>query len=239
MPEALTDQTVKAVYDKTTTDKINALLPEEDKSYKKGTYYGRDTDKKNIVRVDINKDGVSCAVSVVKGDDKHKEECKKLADGSLTADKLDDGSFKEAEGNALVSGTAYKVKLAKGRTNVGKYSVKVTLAGKKYTGSKTLTFTIAPRRTSISKVSGVSKGFTVKWSKRTTQTTGYQVQYATNKSFHKAKLATVKSNKITSATVKKLSADKKYYVRIRTYKTVDGKKYNSDWSTAKTVNTKK
>lgn len=102
MPEALTDQTVKAVYDKTTTDKINALLPEEDKSYKKGTYYGRDTDKKNIVHVDINKDGVISAVSGVKGDDKHKEECKKLADGSLTADKLDDGSFKDAEGNALV-----------------------------------------------------------------------------------------------------------------------------------------
>ena len=126
-------------------------------------------------------------------------------------------------------GIEYTVKLAKGRTNVGKYSAKVTPAGKKYTGSRNLTFTIAPRRTSISKVSGVSKGFTVKWSKRTTQTTGYQVQYATNKNFHKAKLATVKSNKTTSATVKKLSADK----------TVDGKKYNSDWSTAKTVNTKK
>lgn len=146
---------------------------------------------------------------------------------------------KDAEGNALVSGTDYKVTLAKGRTNVGKYSVKVTLAGKKYTGSKTLKFTIAPRGTSISKVSGVSKGFTVKWSKRTAQTTGYQVQYATNKSFSKAKLSTVKSNKTTSATVKKLSANKKYYVRVRTYKTVNGSKYYSAWSTAKTVNTKK
>lgn len=146
---------------------------------------------------------------------------------------------KDAEGTALVSGTDYTAKLAKGRTNVGKYSVKVTLAGKKYSGSKTLTFIISPRSTSISKASGVSKGITVSWSKRAAQTTGYQVQYATSKSFRNAARTTIKSNKTTSATLKKLKANKKYYVRVRTYKTVEGKKYYSDWSKTKTVTTKK
>ena len=49
----------------------------------------------------------------------------------------------------------------------------------------------------------------------------------------------VKKNKITSSTIKKLKAKKKYYVRIRTYKTVNGKKIYSDWSKSKKVTTKK
>ena len=38
--------------------------------------------------------------------------------------------------------------------------------------------------------------------------------------------------------VKKLKAKKKYFVRIRTYKTVNGKKVYSSWSKSKTVKTK-
>jgi hypothetical protein len=45
--------------------------------------------------------------------------------------------------------------------------------------------------------------------------------------------------KVSSAkTISKLSAKKTYYVRIRTYKTVSGKKYYSDWSKALPVKTK-
>lgn len=146
---------------------------------------------------------------------------------------------KDSEGTKLVSGTDYTVKLSKGRKNVGKYTAKITLKGEKYSGSKTLTFTIAPRRTAIAKLTASSKGFTVRWSKRTTQTTGYQVQYATGKRFKNAKTTTIKSNKTTSATIKKLKAKKKYYVHVRTYKTVNGTRYYSDWSKAKTITTRK
>ena len=38
--------------------------------------------------------------------------------------------------------------------------------------------------------------------------------------------------------IKKLKAKKKYYVQVRTYKTVSGKKYYSKWSKKKTVKTK-
>jgi len=48
----------------------------------------------------------------------------------------------------------------------------------------------------------------------------------------------VKKNKTTSSTVKKLKAKKKYYVRIRTYKKVNGKTYYSGWSKVKNVKTK-
>lgn len=65
-----------------------------------------------------------------------------------------------------------------------------------------------------------------------------KVQYSKSKSFKKAKTSTVSSYKTTSKTVKKLSAKKKYYVRVRVYKKVSGKKYYSSWSKVKSVKTK-
>ena len=94
-------------------------------------------------------------------------------------------------------------------------------------------------------MSAAKKGFTVKYKKQATQTTGYQIQYATDKNFKKnKKTVTVKKNKTTSVKVKKLKAKKKYYVRVHTYKNVkdaDGnaKKLYSSWSKTKTVKTKK
>ena len=106
------------------------------------------------------------------------------------------------------------------------------------------TFTIKPKGTSVSKVKAAKKGFKVTWKKQATQTTGYEVQYSTASNFKKGnKTVTVSKNKTTSKSVSKLSAKKKYYVRVRTYKTVkvNGKnvKLYSGWSKAKSVTTKK
>ncbi|MGN0527987.1 MAG: fibronectin type III domain-containing protein, partial [Eubacterium sp.] len=103
----------------------------------------------------------------------------------------------------------------------------------------TLYFTIKPKATSISSVSAGSKKFTVKWKKQSTQVTGYQIQYSTSSKFTSPKYVTVSSNKTTSKTISKLKSKKKYYVRVRTYKTVSGTKYYSSWSKAKSVTTKK
>ena len=71
------------------------------------------------------------------------------------------------------------------------------------------------------------------------QSTGYQVTYAINSKFTSGKkTVTVSSSKTTSKKITKLKAKKKYYVRVRTYKTVSGTKYYSDWSKTKTVKTK-
>ena len=146
-------------------------------------------------------------------------------------------------GKTLVKNTDYTVSYAKGRKYVGKYAVKITFKGK-YSGTKTLYFTIKPKATSISSLTAGSKKFTVKWKKQATQTTGYQVQVATNKKFKKnKKTVTIKKQKTTKTTVKKLKAKKKYYVRVCTYKTVkiNGKSIRiySGWSKTKTVTTKK
>ena len=55
-----------------------------------------------------------------------------------------------------------------------------------------------------------------------------------NSSMKKAKTLTVKDS-ATRATLKELVSKKKYYVRIRTYKVVSGKKYYSKWSSKKSV----
>ena len=149
---------------------------------------------------------------------------------------------KDRTGKTLVKNTDYTVSYAKGRKYVGKYAVKITFKGK-YSGAKTLYFTIKPKATSISSLTAGSKKFTVKWKKQATQTTGYQVQYSASSKFSKAKTVTVGKNTTVSKKISKLSGKKKYYVRVRTYKTVkiNGKSIRiySGWSKAKTVTTKK
>ena len=149
---------------------------------------------------------------------------------------------KDRTGKTLVKNTDYTVSYAKGRKYVGKYAVKITFKGK-YSGTKTLYFTIKPKATSISSLKAGSKKFTVKWKKQATQTTGYQVQYSASSKFSKAKTVTVGKNTAVSKKISKLSGKKKYYVRVRTYKTVkiNGKSIRiySGWSKAKTVTTKK
>lgn len=95
-----------------------------------------------------------------------------------------------------------------------------------------------PSATQITSIKAVDNGFKVKWKKKSV--TGYQVQYSTSKKFAKkgTKVLKVNKAKTTSKTVKKLKAKKKYYVRVRTYKTVKKKNYYSKWSANYSVTTK-
>jgi hypothetical protein len=73
----------------------------------------------------------------------------------------------------------------------------------------------------------------------TSYITGYEIQYSTSSTFasgNKTVVVTGYSN--VSKKITKLIAKKKYYVRIRTYKTVSGVKYYSNWSAKKYVTTK-
>ena len=85
--------------------------------------------------------------------------------------------------------------------------------------------------TTITSVKAQSKAFTVKWKKKS-NITGYQIQYSTNSKFKKGnKSIKIKNAKTRSKKITKLKSNKKYYVRIRTYK---GKKY-SKWSKVKSA----
>ena len=144
----------------------------------------------------------------------------------------------DAKGNKLVKDTDYTVTYSSGRKAVGEY--KVTVKGKgEYSFTKTLTFKINPPKTGISSLTAKTKSFVAKWSKKTSQVAGYQLQYSTTADFSKGvETITVKDNTATSKTVKGLKAKKTYYVRVRTYKKVDSKNFYSAWSSVKTVKTK-
>ena len=145
-------------------------------------------------------------------------------------------SVKDASGKKIASSN-YKVTYASGCKNVGSYTVKITFRGN-YTGTIYQKFTINPKGSTISSLSARSGAFTVKWKKKSVQTTGYQIQYSVRSSFKNAKTVTVSSAKTVSRTISRLGKKKKYYVRIRTYKTSGKTKYYSAWSKAKSVKTK-
>ena len=120
--------------------------------------------------------------------------------------------------------------------NPGKANVTITgAAGTRYAAaSKTVTITVIPAKTSLRSVkSKTAKQATVTW-KKAKSISGYQISYSQNSSMKKAKTLTVKDS-ATRATLKELVSKKKYYVRIRTYKVVSGKKYYSKWSSKKSV----
>ena len=142
------------------------------------------------------------------------------------------------DGKTLSFGTSYLVSY-ENNTNVGTATMIFTGRGI-YEGTIEKTFKINPRPTEIKSIMKRSKGFTVKWKKRTLQNTGYQLQYATDKSFTKnEKTLTFKNNTTTSKKVTGLKGGKKYYYRVRCYKTVNGMKYWSKWTPRKYVITGK
>ena len=145
----------------------------------------------------------------------------------------------DADGNEISSTVKFDQKTRKA---VGKYTAKITLTGENYSGTKTVSFVINPAGKSLSKVTAGKKAFTAKWSKPSStikrQMTGYELQYSTSSNMAKAKKVTVKGTSATSKTIKKLKSKKTYYVQLRTYKTVKGKKYYSDWSKTKKVKVK-
>lgn len=94
-----------------------------------------------------------------------------------------------------------------------------------------------PAKTKVQKISTGKKSFTVQW-KKISNISAYQVQIATNKKFTKNKKTFKVSKKSTKVKIKNLKAKKKYYVRVRSYKTINGKRNYSKWSAIKTVKTK-
>ena len=139
--------------------------------------------------------------------------------------------------NGKISSSNYTVSYSNNK-NVGKATVTIKFKGSKYSGSLKTTFVINPKETSVSKLTATKKGFKATIKKKSTQTTGYQIQYSTSKKFKSSSKITISSYKTTSRTIKGLKSKKTYYVRVRTYKTVKGKKYYSDWSKIKSVKTK-
>lgn len=153
-----------------------------------------------------------------------------------------DGKFKTPSVTVKLGSTALRkgidyVVSYRNNKNAGKATVVITGKGL-YAGTITRTFVINPAKQEIQKLTAKSKGFYIDYAAKG-HATGYEIQYATNSSFSGAKKTVITSNKTDKVTVSKLSGNKKYYVRVRTYTTVNGIKYYGAWSAVKTVTTKK
>lgn len=138
-------------------------------------------------------------------------------------------------GKTLKKGRDYKVSYTNNK-KIGKATIKIT-GMNQYKGTIKKTFKIVPKKTVISRVtSPKSRTMSLIW-KKDVQATGYQIQYAKNSKFTVGKKsitvtkknAVVKKSTVTKK-ILKLTKNKKYYVRIRAYKKVNGKKYYSAWS---------
>ena len=92
----------------------------------------------------------------------------------------------------------------------------------------------------LNSVSSVKKKHSIiaKWNKKS-HASGYQIYYSRNKNFKKtvAKVL-VSGGKITSYKGKNFTKGKTYYVKVRAYKNVDGKRVYGKWSVVKRVKCK-
>ena len=150
-------------------------------------------------------------------------------DGSLT--------YKSSDNKVATISSSGKVTIK----STGKVTIAITAAETANYAQKVVnvTITVKPKKATLSSVKSSSKAkATVAW-KRDSKANGYQIQYSTSSSFKNGnKTKVITKNSTLKTTLSKLQKGKKYYVRIRSYKTIDGQKVYGAWSTKKTVKIK-
>ncbi len=115
--------------------------------------------------------------------------------------------------------------------NVGNYAIGIILLNDNYYLDKSFNWWnigkgeksglyITPQTTAIKQLSKSKNSVKITWKKRKTELTGYQIQYSLSKDMKNAKTITVKNKDRASKVINKLKSNKKYYFRVRTYKTV-------------------
>ncbi len=188
---------------------------------KGSTYYGEWSPIKNVVTASKNMSSVSIS---------------NISTKSFTGKAITQSAKLKYNGSTLKNGRDYTVSYSSNK-KVGTATIKFTGKGS-YGGVVTKTFKINPAKQNIQKLKSKSRSFFIDWAQKGSAT-GYEIQYATNSKFSGAKKVTVTNNKTDKKTISKLSGKKKYYVRVRSYTTVKGKKYYGAWSSTKSVTTKK
>lgn len=136
---------------------------------------------------------------------------------------------KDSKGN-VISTSNYTVAKSKGRKNVGKYSYVISFKGE-YTGKITKSFTIIPAKAAFSKITLPYSKLTVKAQKKPSAygASGFQIAYK----LKNGKWKYIKTSKQVTS-IKKITKNKKYYLKIRAYKKAAGKTYYGAWSAQKT-----
>lgn len=140
-------------------------------------------------------------------------------------------------GEKMREGIDYKVTY---KNNKSYGTATVTVKGiKPFRGSVSSKFKIAPKKVHIKNIkSDFTMRFTAEWS-RNKEADGYRLECSLDKDFGEFRFKTVKNNKTLSKTLKGLEAGKKYYVRIRSFKTTKKGRVYSQYSDLETIKIKK
>ncbi len=134
--------------------------------------------------------------------------------------------------SAFVNGTDYTIAY---KSNVKSGKATVTVTGKGDCAgfsAKTATFRIVPNKAAISKLTKGKRNMKVRIkSQKKAAVSGYQIAYKYGKSGKYKKVTTTKLTK----KIRKLKTKKYYYVKVRAYKKIDGKKYYGTYSKIKKI----
>lgn len=121
----------------------------------------------------------------------------------------------------------YKVR-AYTKTSTGKVYSKFT---------NVLTANTTPAKTKVSLSSPKKKQIKIRWTKLKSAS-GYEIYYSTSKKGKYKKLKTITKPSTVKYTHKKLKSKKKYYYKVRAYKTINGKKVYGAYSSVKSLKAK-
>lgn len=129
-----------------------------------------------------------------------------------------------------------------GNVNKGAYYVVVKAKIYSYAPSSKIDYYLKANYTlgkpTLSSVAASGKkALKITW-KKSNYVGGYEIQYSTAKSFANAQTKKISKNTTVSCTISKLTSNKTYYVRIRSFMKVNGKTIYSAWTTAKNAKTK-
>ena len=147
------------------------------------------------------------------------------------------GSMILAE-NATKSNNDVLIIYSGGRTLPRDYNVTASVNEE---GMETVadTYRISVKPTKLKKLKKGKRKFTAKWKKQGKRyITGYQIRYSLKKNMSRSKYRTIRTFKKKKLTIRNLKAKKQYYVQIRTYKTINGKNYPSEWSKIRKARTR-
>lgn len=144
---------------------------------------------------------------------------------------------------ATVKGTSYTHKsLSAGAGYTYRVRAYRTVGGKNYySGWVYMTAYTKPATPNLTGLSAIKSGHKIKatWKKVGGSASGYQIYWAKDKNFKKVvSKTTVSGQKKTSYTGKNFTKGKRYYVKVRAYKTVKGNKIYGAWSKVRNVKAK-
>lgn len=190
-----------------------------------GIIYAKAIGKATITAKTSNGKTTTCLVTVTK-----------VSASSVTVSKISNKTYTGRQikpsikvtyaGKTLKYKTDYTISYGKNKST-GKGSIKIKFKGSNYTGTKTVYFIIIPRKVSIRAPRSNSKGTLTVYYYRATGASGYQVAY---RLYGTSKWTYVYTSSTSSKKITKLKRNKRYQVKVRAYKTVDGKKNYGSWS---------